>query len=97
MNKYIPLKKLTKKDLKLQIKPWITQVFVILLKEERLLRKYIKAKEVIIKEDIHVRYKTLRNQIVSIIRQSKKMYYQKFFTENANDIKKNMERHKKHY
>ena len=89
MDTYIPLKKLTKKDLKLQLKPWITPgIGNSIKRRDRLLRKYIKAKDVIKKEEIHVRYKTLRNQTVSIIRQSKKMYYQKFFTKNANDIKK---------
>ena len=88
MDTYIPLKKLTKKDLKLQLKPWITPgISNSIKRRDRLLRKYIKAKDVINKEEIHVRYKTLRNQTVSIIRQSKKMYYQKF-TKNANDIKK---------
>ena len=56
MNKYIPLKKLTEKDLKLQVKPWITPGICNSIKRrDRLLRKYIKAKDVIIKEEIHVR------------------------------------------
>ena len=89
MNKYIPLKKLTKKDFKLQMKPWITPGICNSIKRrDKLLRKYIEAKDDTIKEDLHARYKILRNQIVSIIRQSKKLYYQKFFTENANDIRK---------
>ena len=71
------------------MKPWITPGICNSIKRrDKLLRKYIKAKDDTIKEDLHARYKILRNQIVSIIRQSKKLYYQKFFTENANDIRK---------
>ena len=48
MDTYIPLKKLTKKDLKLQLKPWITPgISNSIKRRDRLLRKYIKAKDVI--------------------------------------------------
>ena len=72
----------------MQLKPWITPSICNSIKRrDKLLRKYIKTKDIIIKEEIHTRYKILRNQIVSIIRQSKKLHYQKIFTENANDIR----------
>ena len=53
-----------------------------------LLRKFIKANDVVVKNELHLNYKTLRNQIVSLIRISKKLYFQKYFTENSNNIRK---------
>ena len=67
MDTYIPLKKITKKDLKLQLKPWITPgISNSIKRRDRLLRKYIKAKDVINKEEIHVRYKTF-NRVKKIM------------------------------
>ena len=37
---------------------------------------------------LHTQYIILRNQIVAIIRKSKTLHYQKYFTENAKDIRK---------
>ena len=71
------------------MKPWITSgIRNSIKRRDKLLRKYIKAKDETIKEELHARYKNLRNRIVSMIRQSKKLHYQKYFTENANDIRK---------
>ena len=39
------------------------------------------------KDQLHADYKRLRNEVVAIIHRSKKMHYQKYFTENAGDIK----------
>ena len=55
--------------------------------KRRLLRKYIKTKEPISKEDYHKQYKTLRNKIKKLIKVSKKMHYQSFFAENAKNIR----------
>ena len=49
---------------------------------------YIKTNDANRKEDLHSQYKHVRNQVVAIIRISKKLYYQNYFTENAKDIKK---------
>ena len=39
-------------------------------------------------QDIHQQYKTLRNKIVTLIRNSKKMHFQNYFTENSQNILK---------
>ena len=89
IDKYLPLKKLTRKEIKLQNKPWITKdICKAIKRRETLYRKFIKAKDPLIKEQYHKNYKDLRNQIVLICRESKKMYYQIFFNENSNDLKK---------
>ena len=74
IDKYMPLKKLTKKEIKQQYKPWITNGIRISIKRrEKYYKKFIKAKNEITKEDYHKKYKELRNQIVTLCRHSKKM------------------------
>ena len=80
---------LNKKQLRLEAKPWITRGIIKSIKRrDKLLKKYINAKDPIRKDQLHTDYKRLRNEVVAIIRRSKKMHYQKYFTENASDIKK---------
>ena len=89
LDKYVPLKKVNKKQLRLEVKPWITRGIIKSIKRrDKLLRKYINAKDSVRKDQLHTDYKRLRNEVVAIIRRSKKMHYQKYFTENAGDIKK---------
>ena len=88
LNKYAPLKKLNKKDFKNQQKPWITNGILSSIKRrDKLLRKFIGEKELNSKENVHNEYKRLRNNIVALIRISKKNYYTNYFTEHANNIK----------
>ena len=83
------MKKLNKKDLRLKAKPWITPgILKSIKRRDKLLRKYIQLKDSIRKNEIHTQYKLLRNQIIALIRQSKKNYYQQYFSDNAKDIKK---------
>ena len=57
------IKKNLQKKIKLQLKPWIAPgISNSIKRRDRSLGKYIKTKDVINKEEIHVRYKTLRNQ-----------------------------------
>ena len=94
IDKYMPLKQITQKELKRQYKPWITnEILNSIRKREKLHKKFIKAKDEHIKENYHKKYKEIRNQILSKCRQSKKSYFQNFFLENANNIKKYLERY----
>ena len=68
--------------------PWITNgICKSTERRDKLYKQFIKAKDIVIKEDYHKRYKELRNQILTLCRQSKKLYYQKYFTGNAKDVK----------
>ena len=85
---YLPLKKHTNKEINLQFKPWITcGIRKSIQRRDNLYKRFIKAKDIHIKEDYHKRYKKLRNQIVTLCRESKMLHYQQFFTENANNMK----------
>ena len=88
IDKYMPLKRLTKNEIKQQYKPWITlRIRNSIKRRDTLHKKYIKAKNKEVKQDYHIKYKELRNHIVTLCRTSKKLYYQKFFAENANNLK----------
>ena len=88
INAHAPLKKLSKKDFKLQAKPWITSgILKSIKRRDSLLRQYINTKDAVHKDDIHAQYKTLRNKIIKLIKQSKKSFYQNYFAEKANDIR----------
>ena len=56
-------------------------------RRDKLLKKYIKEENLNIKENLHNEYRKLRNQIVTLIRNSKKNHYQNYFTENASNIR----------
>ena len=89
LDKHVPLKKLSKKELKLKAKPWITpEIIKSIQKRDKLLRLYIKMKESNRNEELYTEYKKVRNKTVAMIRNSKKLYYQKYFNENAKDIRR---------
>ena len=88
LDKYIPLRKITQKELKQQYKPWITNDILKSIKaRENLYKKFIKAKDEKSKEDYFKMYKELRNKILTKCRNSKKTYFQNFFFKNANNLK----------
>ena len=73
----------------MQAKPWITPGILNSIKRrDGLLKKYINNTDVEQKNDLHTKYKALTNNIVAIIRKSRKNYYQFFFVESAKDIRK---------
>ena len=88
VDKYMPIRKLTKNELKHQQKPWITKgIRKSIQRREILHKKFIKAKSQEIKDEYHKEYKDLRNKIVTLCRLSKHSYYQTYFIENANNAK----------
>ena len=85
---YMPLRKLTKKEMKQQCKPWITLgIRNSIRRRDTLHKKFIKAKNPDIKNAYHLRYKELRNQIVTLCRISKRNFYQNYFAKNSNNLK----------
>ena len=89
IDQYMPLKKMTKKELKQHYKPWITLgIRNSIRRRDSLYKKFIKAKDPIVKNEYHTQYKELRNRIVTSCRNSKKKYYQNFFENNATNLRK---------
>ena len=89
LDKHVPLRKISKKEFKLKVKPWITPGIIISIrKRDKLLKKFINCKNQENKEILHNKYKLYRNLIVTLTRKSKKNHYQKYFQENSSNIKK---------
>ena len=65
---------MTKKELKLESKPWITPGIIASIKRrDNLLNKYIKSPVGPQKNKLHSDYKILRNRITGLIKRSKKI------------------------
>ncbi len=89
VDKHTPMNKMSKKDFKLESKPWITPgILASIKRRDSLLRKYIKSPEGDGKNELHLQYKVLRNKIVALLRLSKNNHYRKYFTDNSDNIKK---------
>ena len=89
IDRYVPTVQLSKKQLKLRSKPWITSGILSSIRvRDRLLKSVIKTKTKTNRESFYAKYKVYRNRIVSLCQQSKKSYYSNYFYTNSNNIKK---------
>ena len=89
INNFYPDKKLTNKEYKQTLKPWITTgILTSIKRKDDLYHKYIHCKNINIKAGIHIEYKSLKNRITSLIYFSKKEHYTKYFNQYSKDIKK---------
>ena len=87
INSHAPLKKLNKKQRKFQQKPWITKGIQNAIEQKnRLLKKYIKSGDCN-KNIFHQEYKTYRNSLSTLLKESKRSYYKNYFRSNINNIK----------
>ena len=85
---HAPLRKTIKQELKFQSKPSINsglQKSTVI--KNKLFGKFIKSTNSIIKEKLHNDYKKYRNMILTLIKQNKKDYYDKYFKDNINNMK----------
>ena len=88
LNKYAPLKKVNKYKIRFKKKPWTTSgiqksVYI----KNKLLKKFINKKHPQIKAVFHEQYRTYRNLLSTLMKQSKQIYYTKSFENNWNNIK----------
>ena len=80
---------MTKKEIKQQSKPWITQeILKDIEKMDKLQKMYIETNDENSKAQLNHHFKELRCKIQTDIKNSKKKYFQEFFTQNAKNIKK---------
>jgi hypothetical protein len=77
VNKHVPRKNVTKRDMKNFSKPWITTG----------IKRSIKEKNRLLTQGEHEKYKYYRNRISTLIRVSKKKYYYEYFEINLNNMK----------
>ena len=89
IDNYYPNRKLTRKEFKQTMKPWITKgILTSIKRKDDLFHKYINCKNLVTKASIHIEYKAVKNRITSLIYMSKKDYYTKYFNQYSNNIKK---------
>ena len=89
LDKHAPLQKLTKKELKLKEKPWITRgILKSIQVRDSTYKKLIKAKDDGNKKYLEQKLKTYRNKLTVLIRESKKRYYEEFFLVNKENLHK---------
>ena len=88
ISNHAPLRKTRKRELKLQSKPWISSgLQKSIAIKNKLFGKFIKSTNSIIKEKLHNDYKSYRNMISTLLKQSKINYYDKYFKDNINNMK----------
>ena len=88
MNKYAPLKRVNKYKLRFKNKPWITSgIQKSIYIKNKLLKKFINKKDPQSKAIFHEQYKTYRNLLSTLMKQSKQIYYTKYFENNWSNIK----------
>ena len=88
ITKFVPVKEISKKRQKINNQPWITKgILKAISIKNKNFKKFVKAIDVATKTMYHERYKNYRNQIVTLIRQSKINYYEKYFSNNMKNSK----------
>ena len=88
IEKYMPLRKMSISEKKYQSKPWIDrQILNLITERDRLYNKYIKSKNLEVKQEYERHYKEMRNNITAQIKQNKKQYFNNYFLNNSDNIK----------
>ena len=88
ISNHAPLRKTRKRELKFQSKPLITSgLKKSIVIKNKLFGKLTKRANSIIKEKLHNDYKNYINIITTLLKQSKKKNYVKYFKDNINNMK----------
>ena len=92
LDEMAPVKRLTKKEIQLKKRPWITHGILASINDrDKLYKEFTKEIDPILKSELHTRYKRKRNMIVTLLRQSKKQYFAAYFEEHKSNVKKTWE------
>ena len=88
-DKYMPIRKVKQKEFKQKYKPWISDEILRKIEyKNKIFKKYVKCKNADRKHQLLLEYKLNKNVITSMTRQSKKEYYQRYFTNNKKNLQK---------
>ena len=84
----VPIKQLNKQQQKFLQKPWFTTAILNFIhKKNKRFKKYIKCQNSVTKNDLHREYKSYRNKLSTIIKESKRKYYNDYSRTNIKNIK----------
>ena len=86
INRHAPVKKLNKKELNFNLKPWITPNIIKKINHRNKL--FLKRKKKPDDIDLKVIYNKFRNSVARDIKKSKKYYYSNYFEECKTNMKK---------
>ena len=87
-HKHAPLKKLSKYVLKFKTKPWITTTLQKSVSiKNKLFRDFINKKDLTQKTELQIKYKSYRNMLSTLMKNSKRIYFTKFFENNLKNLK----------
>ena len=88
VDRYAPMRKATKKQLKAKLKPWVTKgIRKSIQQRNKFYKLFIKCKNPDLKNNLHFQFKQHRNQIVHLLRVSKNNHYKNFFNDNIKNSK----------
>ena len=88
LDEHAPLKRINKYKLKFKSKPWIiTAIKKSITVKNKLLKRFINAKDSQTKETFHRQYKDYRNMLSTLLKKSKSNYYNQHLRANMNNIK----------
>ena len=87
LNTMAPMRRMTKKEQRLKVRPWISKGILKSMKIRDTLYKKLAQRPPDERNEIFEKYKKYRNLIVTLQRRSKEMYFNDFFEKNKNDIK----------
>ena len=92
-DRHAPLKKMSLKEHKLKLKPWIMKgILTSINNKNKTYRKYCRAKDQNRKHELHTLFKQYRNSLNNIIKVSKANHYHQYFTTNKINLLKVWER-----
>ena len=84
-----PLKKISKRQLKLKTKPWITnEILKAIQIRDKTYTKLKNSTDTSRKETLEIELRDKKSNVKNMLRASKKHYFTKFFTENSTNAKK---------
>ena len=86
VNRHAPLKKLSPKEIKVKIKPRLSAEILKMIKIRN--KVFNRKKRQPTNANCKRLYNLLRNRINRDLKKSKKQYYEQYFTEHVNNIKK---------
>ena len=89
LNKHAPMKTLTKHEIKLKKKPWLTPGLLVAIRKKRTLFKKFKEAKMCNRDSggIYQTYKSRRDLINTLKRKSKRNYFHKYFKDNCHNSK----------
>ena len=88
INTHLPRRKMTQKEIRRKQKPWISnEILRKIKKRDRIHGKYLKTNDENKKNELLTKYKSLRKEVTTLVKNSKIEYYKNLFNENSNDLR----------